>query len=619
MPKTKKPSVIVEVERMKHPYTGLYYYCLQLAENLDKYQSGAFDFTFFKYPGVYFPGHLKSVSRTFLDKLYLYKDYKYDVWHGTWQLTKYIPKGKIKFVYTVHDLNFLYTDKPEVKKKFLLRQIQERIDRADVITTISHYVKKDIETHLNTLGKEIVVIYNGVDLKEFPEFDKPEYRPEKPFLFALGTVLYKKHFHVLPALLTGNDYELIIAGIHPDKDYIKRIQKEARKWGVQERVKLIGPVSDEEKYWYLKNTRAFLFPSISEGFGIPPIEAMRLGKPVFLSRHTSLPEIGGRAAYYFDRFDPDHMREVLRKGLEDYVTNRRADEIKQWSLRFTWQNAVEQYAEVYKKVLDGNFVAPIPLSEEKSEENQVKITAVIPTFNEEDNIEEAIRSVAWADEILIVDSHSTDRTVEIAERLGARVIKRRFDNFSAQKNYAISQATHDWIFVLDADERVNKKLQEEILHKAGRNGYAAYWVPRINFIGKKRIKYSGWQHDKCIRLFNRKSARYNGNYVHEEIKAVGKVGKLKNPLIHYTYKNQTHFTKKLELYSRLKAKEWHERGKKYNPLMQIINSAYRFFKHYILHFGFLDGKEGFLIAKHYMRAVWNRYENLKKLEKELSK
>jgi glycosyltransferase involved in cell wall biosynthesis len=606
----KKPAVIVEVERMKHPYTGLYYYCLQLAENLEKYHGDEFDFTFFKYPGVYLPEHLKSVNRNFLDKIYLYKDYKYDVWHGTWQLTKYVPKGKIKFVYTVHDLNFLYTDKPQAKKNLLLEQIQQRIDRADIVTTISEYVKNDIETHLDTRSKDIVVIYNGVDLKEYPGFDTPGYRPGKPFLFAIGTVLYKKHFHVLPALLKNNDFELVIAGIHPDKNYIKQIWAEAEKHNVRDRVKLIGPVNDKEKYWYLKNSEAFLFPSVSEGFGIPPIEAMRLGKPVFLSKYTSLPEIGGDVAYYFENFEPEHMQKVLEEGLKDYKENNRAEEIKRWSLKFTWDKAAKQYADVYKRVLAEKPVNSRALASTGPERK--KLTAIIPTFNEETNIEAAIESVSWADEILIIDSISHDKTLELAEKKGVRVIQRKFDNFSAQKNFAIEKATYDWILVLDADERITEELKNEILLTLKNPGAIAYWIPRQNFLGKKKIRFSGWQNDKCIRLFHRKYAKYNGRFVHEEIQASGSIGKLKNPLLHYTYKNDELYAKKLNLYSKLKAEEWYQSGKKYNPLMQVLNSAYRFFKHYILHFGFLDGKEGFTIARHNMKAVWNRYENLKK-------
>ncbi|NPA46750.1 MAG: glycosyltransferase family 4 protein [Chlorobi bacterium] len=353
-PERHKPAVMIEVERMKQPFTGLYYFSLHLAENLYRYYGNEFDFTFFKYPGVKLPSHLKSVSRKWMDKIFLYKDLKYDLWHATWQLTKFVPKGKIKFVYTIHDLNFLYTDMPGDEKRRFLNRMQKIIDRADKITAISHYVKNDIEQYLNTRGKEIAVIHNGVELKTFPDFNRPHYRPVRPFLFTLGTVVYKKHFHVLPALLPGTDYELVIAGIHSDPDYLDTIRREARKHGVEDRVSLIGPVTDKEKYWYLKNAEAFLFPSISEGFGLPPVEAMRLGKPVFLSRYTSLPEIGGGYAYYFDNFSPEHMRRVLAEGLKDFKENDRTEAIKRWSLNFTWEEAVRKYTTVYRRVLDGS-------------------------------------------------------------------------------------------------------------------------------------------------------------------------------------------------------------------------------------------------------------------------
>ena len=614
----KKPHVIVEVERMKHPYTGLYYFCLQLSRALYDFHRHEMDFTFFKYPGVYFPEDLPAVNRKQWDKIFLYKDWRYDIWHGTWQLTKYVPKGKIKFVYTIHDLNFLYTDKPELKKKRLLQQIQERIDRADMITVISDYVRRDVEQHLDTHGKPVRVIYNGVEVKRFPEFDAPRYRPEKPFLFTVGTVLYKKHFHVLPRLLPGTDFELIIAGIHPDKEYVEQIRAQARKFGVENRVILTGPVSDEEKYWYMSRAEAFLFPSISEGFGMPPVEAMRLGKPVFLSTHTSLPEVGGHVAYYFQNFEPEHMREVLLHGLEDYQKNNRKEEIIRWSNKFTWKNAARNYVAAYFDVLNGKVdifeTKAIPAKTDR------RITAIIPTKNEEENIADAIKSVQWADEILVVDSISDDRTVEIARKMGARVIQRQFDDFSSQKNFAIEQAKHDWIFVLDADERVPEELRDEILQiMHSTDKHTAYWIKRINFVGKHRIRFSGWQNDKCIRLFHRDFARYNGHYVHEEIKNNGKTGFLKNPMFHYTYKSFEQFENKLDFYARLRAREWFEQGRKYRAWRQFIKSVYRFFKHYILHLGFLDGRLGWRLARHYSKATWKRYGYLKAMEKKHGK
>ena len=605
--KKNKTPIIVDVERMKHPYTGLYYYCLNLALHLEKHHSDEFDFHFFSYPGVKLPAHLKRILRKHWDKFYLKKGTRYQLWHTTWQDTKYVPKDRIKYVYTIHDLNFLYTDKLDKKKREKLAAVQSKIDRADAITVISRFVKQDVEKHLDTRGKKIHVIYNGVEVQEFPGFDNPPYRPSRPFLFTVGTVLYKKHFHILPSLLVDNDYELVIAGIHPDKQYIEHIRSEIDKYGVQDRVTLTGPVSAEEKYWYMKHCEAFLFPSISEGFGLPPIEAMRLGKPVFLSTLTSLPEIGGNAAYYFRNFEPEDMRRVLYDGLKDYHTNKRREEIIEWSKRYTWEKAVNEYVKVYRTALGMNA---LPQSE------SIKITAIIPTLNEIKHIEEAIRSLEFADEILVIDSMSTDGTPEKAEELGAKVIRREFDDFSSQKNFAIEQATYDWIFVLDADERPTPELVEEIkIGKTDGFDFNAYWIHRINYFHGEIVRFSGWQNDKVIRLFNRNFARYNGKLVHEEIDCDTPTGFFNAEIRHYPVANIRAFRNKLDHYARLRAMEDYNSGLSPSFFHTLIKPMYRFVYHYFIRLGFLDGRRGFLIAKENAASIIKRYKYLKELKR----
>lgn len=602
-----KPKIIVDIERMKYPFTGLYFYCKDLALNLEKHHAKLFDFYFFSYPGVVLPSHLKLIIRRFIDKYYLLKPKKYVLWHSTWQDTKLVPRNNMKFIYTIHDLNFLYTDKSKYKKKELLQAVQEKIDRADAITVISNFVKSDVLKHLDTTGKEIHVIHNGVELIKAPNFNAPKYKPTKKYLFTLGTVLYKKHFHVLPRILVGNNYELIIAGIHSNKNYITQIKEEANKYGVTERVKLIGTISDEEKYWYLNNAEAFLFPSISEGFGLPPIEAMRLGKPTFLSTFTSLPEIGGKYAYYFNSFKPEAMRNVLEEGLDDYYTNNRKAEIIEWSKQFNWKKASTAYVKVYKKVLGiESFI------EERSENKKNPLTAIIPTLNESKNIVAAIKSVAFADEIIVIDSYSTDDTVLLAKELGVRIIQRKFDDFSSQKNYAISKAKHDWIFILDADERLTTQLKNEIIATTLKtNTKDAYWIFRQNFFAGKKINYSGWQNDKVMRLFDRKLCKYDG-LVHEEIVNQGSSGYFKGKMLHYSCDSTEAFKTKIKKYAELKSKELFIKRVKPTFFHLYIKPAYRFFYHYFLKFGFLDGKKGFAIASINAYGIKMRYKQLQK-------
>ncbi|WP_369047681.1 glycosyltransferase family 4 protein [Tenacibaculum sp. UWU-22] len=350
MNKLDKKNIIVDIERMKYPNTGLYNYCKNLSDFLIK--DTTFNYYFFAHKKINLPSSIKRINRKLIDKILLKTSSRFSLWHGTYQTTKFVPIRPIKFVFTIHDLNFLYEAKSENKKQKLLNKVQKRVDRADYITTISKFVLNDVQQHINLSGKKVKVIYNGVNLVRYPNFKSPSYKPKGKFLFTLGTVLPKKNVHVLLNLLSKeSDCKLLIAGIQPDANYLEKIKKEAKKLDVEHNVVLLGGISEEEKYWYLNNCEAFLFPSIAEGFGIPVIEAMLLGKPVFLSTHTSLPEIGGEHAYYFQNFEPNSMKKVFVKGLKDYKENNKTNSIINWAEQFTWEKAAEAYINVYKEVL----------------------------------------------------------------------------------------------------------------------------------------------------------------------------------------------------------------------------------------------------------------------------
>lgn len=241
----------------------------------------------------------------------------------------------------------------------------------------------------------------------------------------------------------------------------------------------------------------------------------------------------------------------------------------------------------------------------------MKITAIIPTFNEEIHIEEAIKSVSFADEIIVIDSYSTDNTVVLIKKHKVTLMQRVFDDFSSQKNYAIDQAKHDWVFVLDADERVTETLREEILQTVlNKTQSVAYWIYRSNIFMNRKIKYSGWQNDKVIRLFNKEYCKYNGRLVHEEIFTEGKVGFLKNKIEHYSYKNFDTVILKRNRYAQLQAETLYKKGVTPNLFHFLIKPAFRFFKHYIIQRGFLDGFQGFIISFMYVYTVFVRYIKL---------
>ncbi|KAA9333799.1 glycosyltransferase family 2 protein [Adhaeribacter soli] len=237
-----------------------------------------------------------------------------------------------------------------------------------------------------------------------------------------------------------------------------------------------------------------------------------------------------------------------------------------------------------------------------------KLSAIIITKNEELNIAGVLDSVAWADEILVVDSFSTDKTLEIASRYPVRILQRPFDNHARQKNWAFTQASHRWVLVVDADERVTEKLATEIKAiLAGSPDKAAYWIYRKNYFMGSEVKYSNWQNDKVIRLLDRTRGAYADRSVHEEIETSGPVGSLKNKLIHNTYRDFEHYFEKYIRYSWWSARDRAKKTKQVTLFHLALKPLFRFFRQYILKLGFLDGKVGFIIASMSAYSVFLRY------------
>jgi len=228
----------------------------------------------------------------------------------------------------------------------------------------------------------------------------------------------------------------------------------------------------------------------------------------------------------------------------------------------------------------------------------MKITATIITLNEERNIARAIESLRCADEILIVDSGSTDRTVELAQKLGARVEEAGWLGFAAQKNWAAEHATHDWILSLDADEALSEALEAEIwnLKKTG-PAYDAYTMPRLARYLGRWIYHSGWYPDRKLRLYDRRKAKFVGNFVHETVQHFGRLGHLQSNILHFTCESLSEHVKSMDRYTTLAAQELAARKVKVPLSRMILDPGWTFFKTYFLQRGFLDGLEGLTIAQ----------------------
>ncbi|MDR6405767.1 MULTISPECIES: glycosyltransferase family 2 protein [Chryseobacterium] len=245
----------------------------------------------------------------------------------------------------------------------------------------------------------------------------------------------------------------------------------------------------------------------------------------------------------------------------------------------------------------------------------MNISGLIITHNEEKNIQEVLDCFDFCDEIVVVDSYSTDKTVEIAKRHpNVKVIQNIFEDFTKQRNLALDAAKNDWVLFLDGDERITLELRKEIIEELNKPEQKdAYYFYRKFFFANKPINFSGTQSDKNFRLFRRSKARYTaGKKVHETLEVNGSVGILKNKLLHYSVSDYESYRKKMIHYGILKGKELAAKGKKFNILVQYLKTAFKFFKAYVMRLGILDGKEGYQLSFLQSLSVFETYESLKK-------
>ena len=234
----------------------------------------------------------------------------------------------------------------------------------------------------------------------------------------------------------------------------------------------------------------------------------------------------------------------------------------------------------------------------------MKISATIITYNEERNLPRAIESLRCADEIVVVDSGSSDRTVEIAAKLGARVIESPWPGYAKQKNVAAESAQYDWILSIDADESLSEALEGEIwrLKKTGPR-FDAYTMPRLAQYLGRWIRHSGWYPDRKVRLYNRQKARWTGDYVHESVQVSGSLGHLESNLLHFTCESLSEHLRTMDRYTTLAAEQLLANGERPTWVRLIFEPPWTFCRTYFLKLGFLDGVEGLAIAN--MAALYN--------------
>lgn len=247
-----------------------------------------------------------------------------------------------------------------------------------------------------------------------------------------------------------------------------------------------------------------------------------------------------------------------------------------------------------------------------------KLSVITLALNEEHNIADCLESVKWADEILVIDSGSTDRTVDLAKRYTNNVLTVEWKGYGATKNYALQRATGEWILWLDADERVPNDLAEEIRRVIHLNdsSFAGYNVARRAFFLGKWIRHCGWYPGRVTRLFRKSKSLFTESNVHEQIIVEGAIGELKNDLVHFTDPNLAHYFYKFNRYTTLAAQDLQKAGKKFTISDIIVRPFFTFVKMYLVKRGFLDGIQGFILCVASSAYVFTKYAKLWELERE---
>lgn len=244
------------------------------------------------------------------------------------------------------------------------------------------------------------------------------------------------------------------------------------------------------------------------------------------------------------------------------------------------------------------------------------ISVIIITKNEAHDIRDCLASVVWADEIIVLDSGSTDDTLSIAREFTQKVYTSNdWQGFGIQKNRALAYASKDWVLSLDADERIDKALQNEITQVLQSPSADVYFIPRVSSFCGRFIHHSGWRPDYVARLFKRGSAQFSNTLVHESLTFTSSAGYLKQSLLHLSYKNLDEVLDKMQRYAMLGAAELHARNKRTNLPGAVLHGTWAFIRTYIVKLGFLDGAQGFMLAVNNAETTYYKYLQLYFLSK----
>lgn len=366
------PQVVIDLEKLRHINCGLGRFSYFLGRELLRLADKPFEPVFLLPRGAerYFPeGGFHTLNAQLARKEVVQQLFRplvrpflgqprFAVWHVSNQMSRYLPLDpRVPVILTVHDLNFLHESPQQDRGREIdrkLADIQRKVDRAAVLVTDSQYVADDLAAHADLGNRPVHVVPLGLGEPPRASATRPAFLPDGPFLFTVGNCLIHKNFHVLFDLLPAvPQARLVIAG-KKATPYGEHLEREIARLGLADRVLMPGEISDGDRQWLYENCEAFLFPSLTEGFGFPVLEAMQAGRPVFCSRKTSLPEIAGDKATFFDAFDGESLAAVYREGMQRFAADPdAAATLRAHAATFSWAETARRYCRVYETVIAG--------------------------------------------------------------------------------------------------------------------------------------------------------------------------------------------------------------------------------------------------------------------------
>lgn len=360
-----KKKLLIDLERLRYPNSGIANVFRNLAKGLQE-ENSKFEIFFFgkKEQLEEFEPTPKCVFWNKTHRFFERFSGEFDLIHVSHQLSSYFHrnyKNTIKIV-TLHDLNFLYENLTDSKKRKMLGKVRSNVKNADYIVCISEYAKQSFIRNKRLFNftklKDVVVIHNGIHLPEHREYrlGKYSYLKDKKYILNIGVLFNKKNQLTLVEMLPYIKEDLVLIASDEKQPYADEVRQRIKDLHLEQRVHFLRNLSEEEKYAVIQHAEAMCHPSIAEGFGIPPIEAMAFGKPVFLSTYTSLPEIGGDKAFYFNSFEPKSMAKLYQEKMSLYHSNEKemSQEIKNWTKQYSYTAMSNNYLKFYDSVLKKN-------------------------------------------------------------------------------------------------------------------------------------------------------------------------------------------------------------------------------------------------------------------------